>query len=147
MEMLVEDYLTDSSPLIRRFALMAMCLVRNSDEIERIASSGLRNYPFGKEVHDAWGDEACVRYLAGDYDEIRLREAIEGRHFGSTMIELTVGMKHLSAGHRELAQKHFQRCVELNQIFTFDYGFAEAYLTRMNDPAWPRWLNSDPKQR
>ncbi|MGI9471472.1 MAG: hypothetical protein ACR2NZ_08075 [Rubripirellula sp.] len=106
----------------------------------------LREIPnsFGKEVHDAWGDEACIRYLAGEYNEDELRDAIEGRHFGSTMIGLTIAFKNLAAGKRRLAKQHFQLCVDLNQILTFDYGFAEAYLSKMNtDPNWPEWSSEN----
>jgi tetratricopeptide (TPR) repeat protein len=143
VKQLAENCLEDPSPLIRRFALMAMCLVCDSDEIESLAKRGRSRHDKLHNDHDTWGDEACIQYLAGECNEDELREAIEANYFGGSMIELTIAMRHLAAGNREFAKKHFQRCVDLKQIFTFDYGFADAYLARMADPEWPRWMSSN----
>ena len=138
---LVGEYLDDPSPFIRRFALLAECLVCSVPELERVAQRGLaKDSPKEHATVDAWGDRPCVDYLAGLIDEDELWKKTGQRGFSGTAAHFTIAMKNLARGDRAAAKHHFEACVATNKIGIFDYEWSKAYLKRMEDPTWPRWL-------
>lgn len=81
-----------------------------------------------------------VEYLAGLIGEDELWDKTGERGFSGSAARFTMGMKSLSRRDRAEAQRQFKSCVETNRIGNFDFEWAQAYLKRMEDPNWQRWL-------
>ena len=52
-----------------------------------------------------------------------------------------LGMRQLGEGNRAAARTHFEKSVATRVISFIEYGWARAFLNRMEkDPNWPPWL-------
>jgi serine/threonine protein kinase len=80
-------------------------------------------------------------YLDGTISEDALLEKAAGpskRLLSSA--HLVIGLTHLSGGDRDGARKHFSKGVATRFINLWEYDWNRAFLARMEDPTWPKWI-------
>ena len=96
--------------------------------------------------YEAWGMRQCIQFLSGLPDADRIQEAIastEKSDEARCTIEFTIGWRLLQEpGRRDEAIQHFEACVDTDVWFFFDYNWAKAYLSKLEDPNWPYWVES-----
>ena len=139
---LVATLTNDPSPLIRRYALIALCLTRDLGEVERQASKvskairpGLR--PGG----DVFNVGPCIDYMAAAMDGPTLLDRVRNHGWAMANAEFMIAMKKLAEGKRREARKHFKASAETNVLGSYDREWARAYVARMDaDPSWPTWI-------
>jgi hypothetical protein len=130
---LVDEYAADPSPLIRRWALLAMCRTCSREEIRDEAEKGLRmsdsdeDYP----AIASWGDRACVEFLAGRIDEEQLFEQTGIEGLSGAAGYFTVAMAKFAEKKPDDAEKYFRLCIKTTNICTFDLNWARAYLKHL----------------
>lgn len=123
----------DPSPLIRRHALLALCLACNSDEVRARAASAT--------MPGLWYNAACLDYLAGVIDEAKLLANAEQSEVFKANARFTLAMMRLADGDRTGAIRHLRECSATGTVGYFDYEWARAYLERLDaEPDWPGWI-------
>lgn len=133
----------DDSTLIRRYALIALCLTRDLGEVRSQAlkvSKAIQ--PTLRPGGDVFNVGPCIDYLADEIDETTLLQLVGNHGFATANAQFMIAMKKLAQGHRDEAREHFQACVDTNALGTYDHEWSRAYLTRMDtNPSWPRWIS------
>jgi serine/threonine protein kinase len=84
-------------------------------------------------------------YLDGTISEEALLEKAAGPSKRlRCSAHLLIGLTRLSGGDRDGARKHFSEGVATRFINLWEYDWNRAFLARMKDPAWPRWIPVKP---
>jgi hypothetical protein len=79
-------------------------------------------------------------YQCGLITEGRLLEAAGTCRPKLCEAHFSIGLRHLSEGDRDGARRHFQKCADTRVFIYWDHRWARAFLERLKDPAWPRWI-------
>ena len=51
-----------------------------------------------------------------------------------------IALTRLADGDRDGAREHFQKSVATKCFYPPNYHYSRAFLARMKDPTWPRWI-------
>jgi hypothetical protein len=139
---LVADLVNSASPLTRRHALSALCLVSNPDEIRNHARTA--NASISANAYrpgDLFNGTACLRFLAGQETEEELLNDAGEHGYAQANAHFTIAMMRLAAGNRDGAHEHFRKCADTHTIGSIDHELGRAYLARMDaDSTWPSWI-------
>jgi serine/threonine protein kinase len=80
-------------------------------------------------------------YCSGRITAGQLLRAAGGCRPKRCEAHLVIGLRHLAAGDREAARRHFRKSAETRVFVYWDYLWARAFLRRLqDDPTWPPWI-------
>ena len=142
----VSVLLDDPSPIIRRHALAALCLVCDRDEVRKLA--GVHQSDVMNEFDDVWRGESCCRFFAGQITEHQLKNQAANHRFSQGNAHFTIAMAHVADRDRDKALASFRACVDTHVYGSYDYELAQAYVRRMTvDETWVPWAGAENADR
>ncbi len=130
---MVEDLLDDPSPLIRRNALYSLCMACPKDMRQNAVRAASVRSAVSEAGFDPFGEEAMVKYLAGQLSEDELLEKAASHRYFLANAQFTIGMVYLATGRQKEAREHLEKAVTPRAFESFDYAWAKAYLARLDD--------------
>jgi HEAT repeat protein len=120
---------------VRAEAISILFLLGKAQQAEDRAHALLRSFD---------GDgfrESIVEYLAGQTEEDVLLQHAGSSRKKQSDAQFHIAMKSLGEGDRDAALKHFNHCVDLDQLNRGSLYWAKAFQARLkNDQSWPNWI-------
>lgn len=121
--------------------LLVLCLLGRSDEAQREARQFLsRPEQFPPLRRDQF--RQAVRFMAGELTQDELLRSPGMNRGDRTNAHLSIALKGLSAGDRQIARDHFEKALALGVIEFVPYDLSYIYLRRLDqDKSWPKWIS------
>lgn len=94
-----------------------------------------------------WNLEYSMMVLTGRWSSDDALDEAGVSRIKRSLVHFAIAMRHLYiAGDPEAAREHFQQCVNYEFIDVDYYYWAKAFLARLDDPTWPRWLPQEERK-
>ncbi|MGM0490654.1 MAG: hypothetical protein ACQESR_28335, partial [Planctomycetota bacterium] len=141
---LVEELTNDKNAIVRMFALCALCLGGDWNEVQQLARQSPRHVDWGLE---RFANKSCLDFLAGRLSQEKLLENVRlnknQNGYAAINAHFTIAMSRFALRDRGGALKHLEECGAITAVDNLSYEMARAFLRRMkSDPTWPRWLDT-----
>jgi len=124
---------------VRAEALSILFLLGEVEQAEELAHDVLQSFD-GEEFR-----KKIVAHLAGEMEGEQLLQFAGLSRKKRSDAHFHIAMRLLGEGKRDASIRHFEYCINADQINRGSFYWAKAFLTRLKDEAsWPDWIEAKP---